>query len=61
VKIGRLYAMRRGAARCVLPAFPEPHIILIHQVFRYAGLTRIVDGPRAGLEAAPFATGEPTF
>ena len=61
VKIGRLYATQCGAARCVLPARPEPHIIPIHRVFRGAGLTRIVDNPRAGSEAAPLVTGEPTF
>jgi hypothetical protein len=59
VKIGRLYATQCGAG--VLPALPEPHIIAIHYVFPYAGLTRIVDGPGAGFEAAPFATGGPTF
>jgi hypothetical protein len=61
VKIGRLCATQYGAARCVLPALPEPHIIAIHRVFRYAGPTRIVAGPGAGFEAAAFATGEATF
>jgi hypothetical protein len=50
-----------GAARCLLDAVPEARVIPIHDVFRCAGLAQIIDGPGAGLEAALFGAGEPTF
>ena len=54
VMIRRLRAMHCGMVPCVLDAVPEQRVIPI-DVFRHAGLTRIVDGPDAGAEAAPFA------
>ncbi len=42
--IVRLYAMHRGVARCALAAVPEPPIIPIHNVTRYTGLARLIDG-----------------
>jgi hypothetical protein len=59
--IGRLYATHCGAAQCFLDAVPEPRIIPIHDVFRYAGVALIIDGRGAGLELAPCGAGEPTF
>ena len=61
VMIGRLYATHCGATQCLPEPSPEPHVIPIHDVFRYADLARIIDGPGAGFEAAPFGAGEPTF
>ena len=59
--IGRLCAMDCGVAQRLLRAFPEPRVMPIHDVFGYAALARIIDGPGAGLEAALFGPGEPTF
>jgi hypothetical protein len=59
--IVRLYATHRGLAQCVPDAVPEARVIPIHDVFRYAGLARMIDGPGAALEAAFLGAGEPTF
>jgi len=40
---------------------PEPRVIPIQDVLRYAGLARIIDGLGAALEAALLGAGEPTF
>lgn len=61
VMIVRLCATHCGAAQCLLDAVTEPRGIPIHDVFRYAGLARIIDGSGVGLEVAPFRAGEPTF
>jgi hypothetical protein len=61
VMIVRLYATHGGPAQCFLDAVPEARVIPICDVFRYAGLARIIDGPGAGLEAALLGAGEPTF
>jgi hypothetical protein len=59
--IVRLYATHCGAAQCLLDAVPKARVIPIHDVFRYAGLARIIDGPGAALAAALLGAGEPTF